>query len=64
MAKQSKEYKLHSIKMDIKVTEELDKFCQMSGQTKTFVIEQAIMNYIDEFNELYQKMNKNRADRQ
>ena len=64
MPRSKKEHKMCTIKMDVEIAERLDSFCDMSGQTKTFVIEQAILNYMEEFNALYQKMNKGRVDRE
>ena len=64
MSRPKKEHKMCTIKMDVEIADKLDSFCEMSGQTKTFVIEQAILNYMEEFNALYQKMNKSRTDRQ
>ena len=56
---QKKDYKLQSVKMQKQIAERLDNFCLCSGQTKTFIIEQAVLKYMDEFESLYKKMRQN-----
>lgn len=57
MGRSKKDYKVQSIRMDEKIADRLDKFCEVSGQTKTFIIEQAVVRYMNDFEKLYKKMN-------
>ena len=58
MAKKKKDYVRCDINMETSIATRLEEFCSKSGQTKTAVIEHAVQNYINEFNKLYEKMNK------
>lgn len=49
MEKERKQFKLHSIKLEKTVSNRLEAHCQKTGQTKTAVIEQSVMNYIDRY---------------
>ena len=49
MEKRRKQFKLHSIKLEATVSDRLEAHCQKTGQTKTAVIEQSVMNYIDKY---------------
>ena len=46
MARSAKDHKNISIKCDTAVYDQLEKFCVMTGQNKTAVIERAVSQYI------------------
>lgn len=46
MARKKKEYANVGIKMEKSVSEQLDKYCEESGMSKTAVIERAVRFYI------------------
>ena len=48
-----------SVRMDIDVFRRLEKYCEDSGQSKTVVIERAIMSYIDAYEEMMKKVTGN-----
>ena len=52
------QYKLHSIKLDLDVTDALEAYCEETGMTKTAVIEKGIMLYIDSKNSIQEKLQK------
>lgn len=39
MAKEKKQFKLHSIKLEQEVSDKLEEYCSATGATKTAVIE-------------------------
>jgi len=53
----TKENKNFGIKMTEETFEKLNALCKETGQTKTAVIEIAIQNYIDDYEELFKKLN-------
>ena len=48
MPREKKDSRHFSCKFDAGIFEKLEKFCEMSGQNKTFVVERAVQKYIDE----------------
>lgn len=46
MARKKKEYANVGIKMEKSVSDQLDKYCEESGMSKTAVIERAVRSYI------------------
>lgn len=49
MARQKKDSKPFSIRMDKKIYDKLEAFCEDSGQPKTLAIERAVNMYIDDY---------------
>lgn len=47
MPRQKKDAKIFSIKMDRHVYEQLEKFCEEQGQTKTLAVERILGRYFD-----------------
>lgn len=49
MARPRKDYKILSCRIERKVYEKLDKFCEQSGQSKTVAIERILDKYFQDF---------------
>ena len=63
MAKEKKQFKLHSIKLEQEVSDKLEEYCSATGATKTAVIERGIVYYI-ELMEGLQRLNSDPVLRQ
>lgn len=50
MARPRKDYKILSCRIERSVYEQLDKFCEQSGQAKTVAIERILNNYFSQLN--------------
>ncbi len=49
MAKQKKETKPCSLRMDASIFDRLEEFCQETGITKTALIEKAVVLFMDDY---------------
>ena len=49
MAKQKKESKALNLNIAIKISDQLERFCEETGATKTAVIEKILGAYFDEY---------------
>ena len=49
MGRPRKDNKALSMRIATPVSDKLDEFCELSGQTKTAAVERAIMMYINEY---------------
>ena len=58
MAREKKDAKPFSIRMDRTIFDRLNQFCEESGQSKTKAIERAINMYINDYDIKMQKLNK------
>lgn len=56
MGRQKKEYRQLSLKIDAKIYERLEKYCEESGQTKTFAVEKGLTLLMDEYAEMMKKI--------
>lgn len=59
MARPRKDYKILSCRIERSVYEQLDKFCEQSGQAKTVAIERILSNY---FQNYFSKEDKNNIE--
>lgn len=50
MPRPKKDAKILNIKLATPVYEDLQKFCDESGQTKTVAVERAVIAYIEDYN--------------
>ena len=50
MARQAKDFKNLNCKVDIKVSNELEKFIEETNLSKTAIVEKALMMYIEHYN--------------
>lgn len=57
MARPKKENHPVTIRMEKKLYDSLNDFCERSGQPKTVAIERAVKAYIDDYNEMMKKLN-------
>lgn len=57
MSRAKKEYKNLTIKLDITVSRELEKYCEIMGQTKTMAIERILSGFFKN-NQEYIKMDR------
>ncbi len=48
MPREKKESKNFACKLDIEISEKLDEFCELSGWSKTTVVERAVKKYLEE----------------
>ena len=48
MAREKKDAKNFACKFDREIFERLEEFCQLSGQSKTTVVERAVQKYLEE----------------
>lgn len=51
MARQKKDSRPFSIRMDKTIYDKLEAFCEESGQPKTVAIERAVEAYVEDYNE-------------
>ena len=58
MPREKKESKNFACKLDIEISEKLDEFCELSGWSKTTVVERAVKKYLDENLEKIRKFSK------
>ena len=59
MAREKKDYKNFACKFERAIYEKLEEFCELSGQTKTGVVERAVEKYLDENLEKMRDFSKN-----
>lgn len=50
MPRPKKDAKILNIKLSTPVYEDLQQFCDESGQTKTIAVERAVIAYIEDYN--------------
>ncbi len=60
MPRAKRDAKSFTIKMDSKVYERLEQYCEDSGQSKTTAVERAVMAYIDEYENERKIIEKNK----
>ncbi len=48
MPREKKDAKAFGCKFDREIFERLEEFCQLSGQSKTTVVERAVQKYLEE----------------
>ena len=48
MPRDKKDARNFACKLDRKVFEKLEEFCELSGQNKTMVVERAVQKYLEE----------------
>ena len=58
MARSKKETKNFACKFDKKIFEKLEEYCDLSGQSKTAVVERAVEKYIEGNIDLIKEMAK------
>lgn len=58
MQKGKKDAKNFTCKLDREIFERLEEFCQISGQSKTSVVERAVGKYLDENMEKMREFSK------
>ena len=58
MAREKKDAKNFTCKFDRQIFEQLEEFCDLSGQNKTLVVERAVQKYLDENLEKMRKFSK------
>lgn len=58
MPREKKESKNFACKLDIEISEKLDEFCELSGWSKTTVVERAVKKYLEENLEKMRKFSK------
>ncbi len=58
MPREKKDAKNFSCKFDKGIFEKLEAFCQLSGQSKTTVVERAVQKYLEENLEKMRKFSK------
>lgn len=58
MPRGKKDSKNFTCKFDREIFERLEEFCQLSGQSKTLVVERAVKKYLDENLELMREVAK------
>ena len=58
MAKQTKNSRPLSVRMESLTFERLQKFCIDSGQTKTLAIERAVNMYIDDYDDKMRRLSE------
>ena len=62
MARPKKDSSPVTIRMDQKVYERLNAFCERSGQPKTTAIERALSEYIDTYDKLMERATARKHD--
>lgn len=60
MARLKKDSHPFSIRMDQLLYDRLTDYCQRSGQSKTVAIERAVEKFINEYDEMMQKLKNNK----
>lgn len=58
MSREKKDAKNFTCKFDRTIFERLEEFCQLSGQSKTAVVERAVEKYLEENIELMREVSK------
>ncbi len=58
MARERKDSTPITVRMDTPTFERLEDYCRLSGQTKTIAIERAVNQFIDEYEEQIQKLER------
>ena len=58
MSRDKKDAKNFACKFDREIFEKLEEFCELSGQSKTAVVERAVEKYIEENLELIKEVAK------
>ncbi len=58
MAREKKDSKNFACKLDREVFEKLEEYCELSGQSKTTVVERAIQKYLEENMEKMREFSK------
>ena len=58
MGREKKDAKNFACKFDREIFERLEEFCQVSGQSKTAVVERAVQKYIEENLEMMKEVAK------
>ena len=58
MPRGKKDAKNFACKFDRKIFERLEEFCELSGQSKTAVVERAVERYLDENIEMIREVAK------
>ena len=58
MPREKKDAKNFACKFDRKIFERLEEFCELSGQSKTAVVERAVERYLDENIEMIREVAK------
>lgn len=49
MSRPKKESKVLNVRLDVKISEELDKFCEETGMSKTNAVERMLQKCLDEY---------------
>lgn len=62
MAKQKKETKPCSLRMDASIFDRLEEFCQETGITKTALIEKAVVLFMDDYESKMGKQESKEAE--
>ena len=60
MVREKKNSQPLSMRMDQSVFERLKRFCEQSGQSKTTAIERAVVKYIDDYDELIERVKQSK----
>ena len=58
MPREKKDAKNFACKFDRRIFERLEEFCELSGQSKTAVVERAVERYLDENIEMIREVAK------
>ena len=58
MPREKKDAKNFACKFDRRIFERLEEFCELSGQSKTAVVERAVERYLDENLEMIREVAK------
>lgn len=58
MPREKKDSKNFTCKFDRKIFEKLEEFCELSGQSKTTVVERSVQKYLNENMELIREVAK------
>ncbi len=62
MARPKKDSRPVTMRMDKKVYDRLNAFCERSGQPKTTAIERALTEYIDAYDKLMERATERKQD--
>ena len=58
MARPKKDGKYLNVRIETAIYERLEKFSEESGQSKTFAVERALMEYMDDYEEKQRLLKK------